>query len=283
MQELNEISGMSKQNLYKHKKRDQEQELFHRQLLELVIEVRKDHPRMSARKIHKMLNLQDIGINKFEQFVSISGLKVQKYRSVIKTTRSGRFNYPNLTYGLELDFINQLWAGDITYFITPVKTYYIVLLIDVYSRRVVGFSASDNMFADNNVRVLTMAIRMRKQKYFNELIHHSDKGSQYGSTAYLAKLNNAGIKVSMAENSLENAYAERINGIIKNEYLIHENINSLKQLKTKLKQVIKLYNEKRPHIELGYLSPINFEKKIKDLPERSRPKLKLYDFRNSSK
>lgn len=136
------------------------------------------------------------------------------------------------------------------------------------------------MFADNNLKALKMALRMRRQKHFNELVHHSDKGSQYGSKAYLDKLSDAGIKVSMAGNSLENAYAERINGIIKNEYLVHENINSLKQLKNKLKQVVKLYNEKRPHIELGYLSPINFEKKIIDLPEPGRPKLKLYDFRN---
>lgn len=95
---------------------------------------------MSARKIHKMLKLQGIGINKFEQLVSSWDLKVRRYRSAIKTTRSGRFNYPNLTYGLELNFINQLWAGDITYFITPVATYYIGLIIDVYSRRVVGFN-----------------------------------------------------------------------------------------------------------------------------------------------
>lgn len=281
MGELCDIIGMSRQNLHKLRKGEEARSLFYQQLRELVIEVRKDHPRLSARKIHKMLQIQDIGINKFEAFVSSAGLEVQPYRSVIKTTRSGRFNYPNRINGLQLNSVNQLWASDITYFITARATFYIVLIIDVYSRRIIGYSASDNLMASNNVKALKMAFRIRKQNLYQELIHHSDKGSQYGSQVYLDMLNKAEIKISMAENSLENAYAERVIGIIKNEYLAHMNIHTLDQLRSKLAYVVKLYNEKRPHIELGYLAPLAFEKKIMSLAREQRPALQLYDFRNN--
>jgi transposase InsO family protein len=272
---------MTRQNLHKRSKKDRLKNLLYQKLRELVIEVRKEHPRMSARKIHKMLHIKEIGINKFEQFVSSEGLKVQNYRSFIKTTRSGRYNYPNLTNGLVLKSINQLWASDITYFVTPEETLYFVIIIDVYSRRIIGYCASDNLMATNNVKALNIAFRMRRSKIFKGLIHHSDKGSQYGSKEYLNKLIESEIRISMAENSLENAYAERVIGILKNEYLLHMGIKSLKKLQNSLSKVVKLYNEKRPHIELGYLTPNEFEKKIIELPEQQRPLMQLYDFRKN--
>ncbi|MCK5538392.1 MAG: IS3 family transposase [Bacteroidales bacterium] len=271
---------MSRQNFHNRIKKEEKQTLFFQQLLEILMEVRKEHPRLSARKIHKMLNIQGIGINKFEQFVSSSGLKVRKFRSAIITTRSLGFMYPNLTHGLHIRSINQLWSSDITYFITADQTYYIVLLIDVYSRRIIGYTASDNMKAVNNLQTLRMAFIIRKEKKYQNLIHHSDKGSQYGSIAYLELLNGAKIKISMAANSLENAYSERINGIIKNEYLIHMYITTLITLQAALKKVVKLYNETRPHMELGYLSPVKFEKKMMKISEKDRPEMILYDFRD---
>lgn len=272
---------MTRQSLNKRLKREREKGIFYQKLRELVIEVRKDHPRMSARKMHYMLQIKDIGINRFEQFVSEQELGVQRYRSLIKTTRSGNFKYPNLTYGLEINNINRLWASDITYFITAKGTYYIVVIIDVYSRRIIGYNASDNLMMENNKIALSMALRIRKQKEFKDLIHHSDKGSQYGAIDYLEMLAKANMEISMAENSLENAYAERVIGIIKNEYLIHMDIHFLDRLRYKLKDAVTLYNEKRPHIELGYLSPIAYEKRIIALSNDDRPVMKLYDFRKN--
>lgn len=272
---------MTRQNLHKKLMSEEGNELFYQKLRELVIEVRKDHPRMSARKIHYMLKINYIGINKFEEFVSDQNLGVQRYRSLIKTTRSGNFIYPNLTYGLEINNINKLWASDITYFITPNRTYFIVVIIDVYSRRIIGYNASDNLMMENNIKALSMAFRIRKQKEFEGLVHHSDKGSQYGAKEYVKMLTRAGIEISMAGNSLENAYAERVIGIIKNEYLNHMDIHSLERLQHKLKEAVVLYDEKRPHIELGYLSPIAYEKRIITLSQDKRPVMKLYDFRNN--
>jgi hypothetical protein len=182
---------------------------------------------------------------------------------------------------LEINNINRLWASDITYFITTKGTYYIVIIIDVYSRRIIGYNASDNLMMENNKIALSMAFRIRKQKEFEDLTHHSDKGSQYGATDYLEMLAKGNIEISMAENSLENAYAERVIGIIKNEYLIHMDIHSLDRLRHKLKEAVILYNEKRPHIELGYLSPIAYEKRIIALSNDDRPVMKLYDFRKN--
>jgi transposase InsO family protein len=279
MNVLYQIAGMSRQNYHKKFIQFKAKQEFYEKLREVVIEVRKEHPKMGARKMHKMLQLHTIGINSFECFVSEECLGVQKYRSQTKTTRRGHINYPNLTYGLELDSIDQLWASDISYYSTATSMLYFTIIIDVYSRRIIGWNASDNLLATNNISALRGAFRRRNQKEFPGLIHHSDKGSQYGSTAYRNKLERAQIAISMAENSLENAYAERVIGIIKHEYLDHMPMRTPDQFPHNLKKAITLYNEKRPHIELGYLTPVKFEQKLVHWSKQERPVLKLYDFR----
>lgn len=281
MEELYNISGLSRQAYHKSVQVEAQRAFMWQRLKETVIEVRKDYPRISARKIHYMLGIKEVGINSFESFVSEQGLGVKKYRSFIRTTYSGKVWYPNLIQGLELKGINRLWVSDITYFITNYGTFYIVIIMDVYSRRIIGYTASDNLLAVNNHTALSIAMRTRRQEKYKNLIHHSDKGSQYGETKYLTRLKDASIQISMAENCLENAYAERINGTIKNDYLRYHNIKSLKQLKTSLDKVVKLYNT-CPHSELGYLSPIGFEKFIGQLSESEYPVLELYDFRQEN-
>ncbi|MCD4790513.1 MAG: IS3 family transposase [Bacteroidales bacterium] len=282
MKGLYDISGVSRQAYHKAMRIEEQRVLMWQRLKEIVIEVRKDYPRISARKVHYMLGIKEVGINRFERFVSEQGLGVRKYRSFIRTTYSGKIWYPNLIHGIEIKAINQLWVSDITYFVTNYGTFYIVFIMDIYSRRIIGYTASDNLQAVNNHRALSMVMRIRKQKRYENLIHHSDKGSQYSETEYINRLNNANIQISMAENCLENAYAERINGTIKNDYLRYHNVKSLKQLKIALGKVVKLYNT-CPHSELGYLSPIAFEKFIEQLPESEYPVMQLYDFRQENK
>ena len=281
MEELYNISGLSRQAYHKAVQIEAQRAFMWQRLKETVIEVRKDYPRISARKIHYMLGIKEVGINRFERFVSEQGLGVKKYRSFIRTTYSGKVWYPNLIHGIEVKGINWLWVSDITYFITNYGTFYIVIIMDVYSRRIIGYTVSDNLLAVNNHKALSIAMRTRRQKKYTNLIHHSDKGSQYGETKYLTRLKEADIQISMAENCLENAYAERVNGTIKNDYLRYHNIKSLKQLKTSLAKVVKLYNT-CPHSELGYLSPIGFERFIGQLSESEYPVLELYDFREEN-
>ena len=277
MEQLYQISGISRQGYYKAILKSHQDQVMWQRILEMVYLIRKDYPRISSRKMHYMLGISEVGINRFERFVSKQGLSVQKSRSFLRTTRRGTITYPNLTHGLQLNGINQLWVSDITYFLTSDTTYYLVFILDVYSQRIIGQSASDNLFAVNNVQALKMALEMRGLSKYDKLIHHSDKGSQYGSNEYTCILEESEIRISMAENCLENPYAERINGIIKNDYLINKRITSLNDLKIELAHAVDLYNS-CPNGSLKMLSPIEFENTVKLVPTDEYPIIQLYDF-----
>jgi transposase InsO family protein len=278
MNELYTISGISRQGYHKSIHRAMQDDALWQRLLETIVEFRKDYPHSSARKIHYKLKIAEVGINRFERFVSEQGLSVKKPRSFIRTTYRGTNCYPNLVNGLLLNGINQLWVSDITYFLTLNGTFYIVFILDVYSRRIIGYSASDNMLVVNNQKALEMAFQTRKQNRFEGLIHHSDKGSQYGANAYVSMLQQANITISMANICLENPYAERINGIIKNDYLTAYNINDLQGLKKALSKSVRLYNN-FPHGELERKSPMEFERYLGQVDTLQLPVMNLYDFR----
>jgi hypothetical protein len=280
MEDLYSISSISRQGYHKGLSKASREDMLWQRIKEIVIEVRKDYPRISARKIHRMLDIKEVGVNRFEEFVSAQGLGVSSPRSFIRTTYSGLYYYPNLVNGIVLNGVNQLWVGDITYYITKDWVFYIVFILDVYSRRIVGFNASDNMLAINNQKALKMAFRGRRQYVYEDLIHHSDKGSQYGSTEYVDMLTASGITISMANTCLENPYAERINGIIKRDYLVAYNITSLTQLKKALAKSVVLYNH-CPHGELAMMSPLEFEERLKQTPRDHHPQMQLYDFTKS--
>ncbi len=272
------ISGISRQGYHQAVLRANRGDDLWQFLYEMVLEIRKDYPRISARKIYYQLCLGGIiGINRFERFMSDHGLTLKRQRSIIRTTHSGHYNYPNLVNGLKLNNVDQLWVSDITYFITPKGVFYIVLILDVYSRRILGYSASDNLLAINNLKALEMAFDARKKMRYTSLIHHSDKGSQYGSKEYCSTLNRAGIQISMSSTCIENPYAERINGIIKNDYLIGYTDNTLKDLDQALARSVELYNT-CPHGELGMKSPLEFEELLKGIAVDQHPQMQLYDF-----
>lgn len=285
MNELYYIAGISKQAFHKSLKQEELKSIGRSKIEEIVREVRKEHPRMGSRPMYYKLRIREIGINKFEKIIKEAGLGVkQKNRRVITTYSNPYHNhYPNLTYGIKLNGINQLWVSDITYWLGEVNTYYITLMQDVYSRRIIGYHADDNMYAENNLQVLRQSINIRGIRKYKGLIHHSDKGSQYTCKEYERRLNNADIDISMAKNSIENPYAERLNGIIKNDYLAFEQIFDLPSLNAALKRVVWLYNYKRPHSELGYMTPIEFEKHIFQVNPEERKEMILYDFSDKEK
>jgi len=240
---------------------------------------------MGSRPMYYKLRIKEMGINKFEKIVRESGLGViQKKRRIITTySNPNHHHYPNLTYGKKLNGINQLWVSDITYWPYEDDTYYITLMQDVYSRRILGYHADNNMYAENNLKVLEQSIEIRGISKYKELIHHSDKGSQYTCKEYEKRLNTAEIDISMARNSLENPYAERLNGIIKNDYLAYEQIFNLSSLYQSLQKVVWLYNHQRPHSELEYMTPIEFENQITRIKLNKRKTIILYDFNDKSK
>ncbi|TCO00611.1 IS3 family transposase [Natronoflexus pectinivorans] len=275
-------AGISRQGYHQQVKRNQNRVIVDTRLLELTKEIREDHPRMGARKLFKLLMLSGtMGINKFEELLSANGLGIRQKRSSHITTNSNHSwrKYRNLINGHRLAGVNQVWASDITYYMIGESVYYITFMMDVYSRRILAYSVSDNMLHGNNIDVLNNSIKLRKNVNLSGLIHHSDKGSQYCSNAYIQILNGINAQISMANTSIENPYVERLNGIIKNDYLYpRKRATDLKSLRKELKLVVKLYNEVRPHMELGDLTPIEFERKSLEQAHRKNAEMELYNF-----
>lgn len=279
MEGLYKISGIRRQVYFNHKKRLEKVSYIEMRTLETARQVRLRHPSIGARPLYYMLQPQ-MGINKFEKLISDSGLGIGTKSKWIKTTDSNHpyRKYSNLTHGITLNNTDCLWATDITYWQGKDLVYYLTFIMDVYSRRIIGHSACNNMYAVSTLKVLESAFKLRKQSHFQHLIHHSDKGSQYCSTTYTNRLKMANISISMAKTSLENPYAERINGIIKNDYLLHFNTGSYAKLSRSLDEAVWLYNNERPHSELGYMTPLEYETQVKRQKSGERYKMTLYDF-----
>lgn len=225
-------------------------------------EVRQIHPGMGLRTMYDMLQPEGIGRDGFIALGLQEGFRLKNIEKKTRTTYSVKSSrYRNLLGNEVFTGINQLWSSDITYFYFQEQFFYIVFIMDVYSRRIIGYSIADNMRAGNNRRALDQALAQRGIKdYGQKLIHHSDKGSQYVSDEYTNLLEQYGIRISMCNEVYENTHIERINDTIKNQYLNRMNIESVKELKRKLDNAVKAYNEQRPHQSLGKVSPVAYEK-----------------------
>jgi putative transposase len=270
-------NGFSRQRVYKANHAKLKKEQTAATIVNQVKELRKKHRNMGSRVMFHQLQIDSIGVNKFEKIVSDYGLNIEvKRKRIVTTIGFYENNDKNLINGLILNNINQVIAGDITYLILKDKTYYIFTLKDMYSRRIIGLYASETMMATNAIITLKQAIKLRGND-INNCIHHSDAGSQYKSKAYKKVLEKKQIKMSIAENCLQNGMAEQLNGVLKNDYIVKE-INSLTDLNKQLTQIKQLINEERPVKELGYKTPVEFERWIKN--QANPPELQLYDFTN---
>jgi transposase InsO family protein len=272
------ICNISKQGhhqaIIRLKDQFQKQELY----IRAMEEIREMHPGMGLRTMYDMLQPDGIGRDNFIALGLREGFRLQNKQKETRTTYSVKSHqYSNLLAGRWFTDVNQLWSSDITYFHCGGIFYYISLVMDVYSRRVIGYSLADNMRAENNVAALKMAFTLRGiTDYKQQLIHHSDKGSQYAGDAYTQALRAYGIRISMCNEVYENTHIERINGTIKNQYLERMYIKSYPELKRKLGQVIETYNNQRPHQSLHKLTPFAYEESLKQIPMNKRKKLEIY-------
>lgn len=278
MQDIYLLNGVSKQGHHQALQREsawQTKTVFY---IALMHEIREVHPAMGLRTMYEMSLPEGIGRDAFIFLGLQAGFRLQFVPNPIRTTFSiPSRRYPNLLEGREFTGVNQLWTSDITYFFYDNRYYYIVLIMDVYSRRIVGWSIADNMRAENNVAALRMALILRGVKnYHQTLIHHSDRGAQYTSDAYTDLLIEYGILISMCQEVYENTHIERLNGTIKNQYLKHYTIPNVKSLNHALNKAIETYNEKRPHQALKGKSPIHFENDLKELNLEDRRPLKIF-------
>ena len=272
------ICNISKQGhhqaIVRLKKQFQKQGLY----IRAMEEIREIHPGMGLRTMYDMLRPDGIGRDNFIALGLREGFRLQNKEKETRTTYSVKSNqYPNLLTGRRFTDVNQLWSSDFTYFHCAGIFYYIFLVMDVYSRRLVGYSIANNMRAENNIAALKMALTLRGiANYQQQLIHHSDKGSQYAADAYTQTLEAYSISISMCEEVYENTHIERINGTIKNQYLERMSIKSYEELKRKLKQVIDNYNNQRPHQSLNKMTPFAYEQSLKQIPMDERKKMEIY-------
>lgn len=232
------------------------------QLIPLILQIRQVHPRMGAKTLYSLIRPCTMGRDKFEQLYFKNGFKIEKKRAFHKTTNSlGVTRFDNLIAAIELTDVNQVCVSDITYYRIEERFYYLTFIMDLFSRYIVGFSASVNLLTEHTtIPALKMALRARRPPA--GLIIHSDGGGQYYSKKLLYITNKYHLQNSMCESVYENANAERINGTIKNDYLIPYNPQSYEDLQQKLKKAVYMYNCHRPHKALNTRSPQQFEKKL---------------------
>lgn len=255
--------GISKQAFHQNMDRYQLMKSEQGQLLLLIYQIRENHPTMGIRDMYYKLKPQSMGRDAFEAFCKREGLMSKRVKNWHRTTdSSGVVRFDNLLIGLEIVRINQVWQSDITYFEVNQRFYYITFIIDAFSRRIVGYNVSERLTTEQTtLPALKMAARQRiKQKQSIEgLIFHSDGGGQYYDKEFLKLTGKYKIKNSMCEYAWENGKAERLNGVIKNNYLIHKDINDFKGLEKEVDRSVFLYNNEKPHIKLQRNTPVEFE------------------------
>lgn len=231
-------------------------------VLDLVLPIRKKMPRIGSKKLYHMLSgdLQNlrVGRDKFNDILRENDLLLKRKRSYTKTTQSHhRFRkWKNLVKDRVLPGSNRAWAGDITYLRTTNGFVYLFLITDLYSRKIVGWSLGKSLSIEGAIEALKMALKGSKENR-SGLIHHSDRGIQYCSCAYVDMLQKHGIRISMTEENhcYENATAERVNGILKDEFLLDATFKNIKDAHASTIFAIATYNNDRPHWSLCLKTP----------------------------
>jgi putative transposase len=229
----------------------------------MVHRIRRRNRKMGGKKLYHLikpdiqLHIRGIGRDKFFDLLRSRKLLVRRRRRYMVTTQSKhRFRvYKNKLLDLKIEHAHQAWVCDITYVRIRKGFVYLFLITDAYSRKIVGWKLSNSLGIDSAIEALQIAIRQCPNT--KGLIHHSDRGIQYCSTYYVQKLKSKGIEISMGEvgNCYENAMAERVNGILKDEYGLEETFADEKQALKATIEAIEAYNEQRPHWSLNLQIP----------------------------
>ena len=259
------LFGVTRQAYYDAHQHANKTSIAHMMVLVLVGEFRALIPMIGTRKLLFMLIPEmekhqiKMGRDLLFDLLRFHGLLIRRRKRMVKTTDSHHWlrRYPNLIVHLILTAPEQLWVSDITYIRTLEGFSYLSLITDAYSRKIVGYALHPSLEAAGCIEALEMAVASRKRLSIFTLIHHSDRGIQYCSQNYTAILNTDRIAISMTQSGspYENALAERVNGIIKNEFFPKKVYQNHKEAKKCIAIIIASYNEKRPHASLDYFTP----------------------------
>jgi len=264
LERLCRLLGVTRQAFYQHGWHSEELSIEAELIIQQVIEIRRRHPIIGTRKLYLLLqsflleHQIKIGRDKLFDLLAAYKLLVRRRKRRISTTQSyHRFHkYPNLIREMVITGINQLWVSDITYYKTMGRFVYLSFVTDAYSHKILGFHMAETLETIHSLRALEMAIKGVDSMQY-KIIHHSDRGIQYCSEGYVKLLQSNDILISMTENGdpLENPIAERVNGIIKDEYLNHYHYATMKEIEEKLNQVVAYYNYERPHMSCSMFTP----------------------------
>ncbi|CAN5920840.1 hypothetical protein BH24BAC1_BH24BAC1_31360 [soil metagenome] len=249
----------------------------------LMEQTRQIHPGMGLRAMYELVRPAGMGRDAFVALGLREGFRLKALEKYTRTThRHPSSRYANLLGGHTFTDVNQVWSSDITYLYCLGRFYYLALIMDVYSRRIVGYSLADHMRAENNLAALSMALTLRGRGHYGQgLIHHSDRGGQYVSDLYTDTLDSYGVRISMCREVYENAHIERVNETVKNQYLNRMVISSEKELRQKVDQVMAAYNTKRPHRSLQGMTPAGYEAHLAGVPMQQRVPMKIYTTHNA--
>lgn len=296
---LCELFGKSRQAYYQQCKYNYKEEVKSEILYQLVQEQRKIMPKIGGRKLFKLIEPElpeelRIGRDLFFDFLRENGLLSHVRRSRVRTTYSDHWmrKYPNLIKDFTPKGPHQLLVSDITYIRTDQGWGFLNLITDGYSRKITGWALGKTLGSSYTVDALKMAIS-QMPKRIKKVYHHSDRGAQYCCNDYIKVLKKNKFKISMTENGdpRENALAERVNGILKTEWLNQMKLHSLEEASEKLAEIIKIYNDKRPHLSLNMITPSEAHKRTGELKRlwknyyynRSKDEEKIHSFVSSEK
>lgn len=255
------LFGISKQAYYKKIKVDKEKVQVREEAKKTVLELRRQMPRLGTVKLYYLLENNGLipGRDWLFSWLRSQGLLIYKKKRYTITTNSKHWmrKYPNIIKGITINRPEQVWVADITYLDTAEDgNVYLHLVTDAYSKKIMGYELCNNMEAASTLKALEMAIKNRNYKNL-PLIHHSDRGLQYCSKLYIDCLAKNNINISMTENGspYDNAVAERVNGILKEEFGLADQLNNCREATIQVKESIYAYNFLRPHLSCHMLTP----------------------------
>jgi putative transposase len=264
LQTICDVFGKTRQAHYKQINHHNELAMQQTIIIKMVEAIRIDMPKIGGRKLFFMLKTSmlehdiDVGRDKFFEILSFYGflIRKRKRRKPITTDSNHPFyKYPNLIKNLEALYANHIWVSDITYISLWHKFAYLSLITDLYSKKIVGYCLWHNLSAQGTLNALEMALGNRTSKQL--LIHHSDRGLQYCCKDYTQTLMKNDIGISMTERGdpYENAVAERLNGILKDELGLYKVFKTFELAKECVDNAVRIYNQQRPHMSSENLTP----------------------------
>lgn len=254
------IFEVSRAGFYKYKNQAIQDES---KLLVAMQQICFEFSKYGYRRVTKELHRRGILVNhkKVRQLMKNNNLLVKRKRTTPKTTDSNHKlpRYPNLIQDLEVNRVNQVWVADITYVVCGKMFLYLALIMDLFSRKIVGWELSRNVDTDLTLTALNKAVQSRRK--VDGCVHHSDHGSQYLASTYIERLHQLGMLPSMGEvgNSYDNAHAESLNKTIKNEEVWVNEYETFEQAYESIATFVKKYNERRLHSSIGYVPPNEYE------------------------